>query len=451
MMVERAQAKRALERLVVHRDKFKSGARSLKSTQRGVNGMEIMKMLLNEDEAAASCTAGKTVGLEQEVLDSIMDRTNVEHFKEKMKLVNGKTPEQMLKDMEAEEIEAEKQEEEMRKAKKRGKVKSKGKRLTNKSCPSCGAVFIYANSLRKHIALKKCKMYKKQKEFEFECEKCQKGFHTQPELTLHSAVHIGLKPYKCKHCGKGYSSPNGVKEHVRVYHPEHAGKYTEHKGILFPETLSGDQFPIKKCSVGVAKQFGCLEGHIKKYYNQKDGYYSIETLPDSEPEEDNVQKDLGKRATALRALQLPESQKSTCKLCGHTTATKDGMIAHMKWKHREDPQPIVTCSLCGYKSVSNDGISAHMKLEHGPCVTCGYTPLPNDNFDCSVLHAGIASKSINKINYSTLSSQGAAGGEGACITIDSDSDDDERLTQEEKTHSKSPSIISISSHSSNSQ
>ena len=64
-MVERAQAKRALERLVVHRDKFKSGGRK----QRGGNGMEIMKMLLNEDEAAASCTAGKTAGLEQEVLD----------------------------------------------------------------------------------------------------------------------------------------------------------------------------------------------------------------------------------------------------------------------------------------------------------------------------------------------------------------------------------------------
>ena len=92
-MVERAQAKRALERLVVHRDKFKSGARSLKSTQRGVNGMEIMKTLLDEDEVAASCTAAKTAGLEQEVLDSIMDRTNVEHFKEKLKLVNGKTPE----------------------------------------------------------------------------------------------------------------------------------------------------------------------------------------------------------------------------------------------------------------------------------------------------------------------------------------------------------------------
>ena len=123
-MVERAQAKRALERLVVHRDKFKSGGRS----KRGGNGMEIMKMLLNEDEAAASCTAAKTAGLEQEVLDSIMDRTNVEHFKEKMKLVNGKTPEQMLKEMEAEEIEAEKME--TNKVKRGSKAKSKGKLRT---------------------------------------------------------------------------------------------------------------------------------------------------------------------------------------------------------------------------------------------------------------------------------------------------------------------------------
>ena len=448
-MVERAQAKRALERLVVHKDKFKSGARSLKSTQRGINGMEIMKRLLDEDEVAASCTAGKTAGLEQEVLDSIMDRSNVEHFKEKMKLVNGKTAEQMLKDMEAEEIEAEKMEEESRKAKKRGKGKSKGKRLTNEKCPSCGAVFIYANSLRKHIALQKCKKLKKQREFEFECDKCQKGFHSQPELTLHSAVHVGLKPYKCKHCGKGYSHPNGVKDHVRVYHPEHAREYTEYKGILFPETFSGDRFTVKKCSVDVAKQFECLEGPIKKYYNRKDGYYTVQTLSDSEPDEDKVQKDLGKRATTFRTLQLPESRKSTCKLCGHSTATKDGMIAHMKWKHAENQRPVVTCSLCGYKSLSTDGMTAHMKLEHGPCLVCGYTPLPNDNFDCRVLHAGIASKSIKSmILDSSRSSQGAAG-EGPCITIDSESDDDERL--KEKNHFKSPSPISISSHSSNSQ
>ena len=229
-MVERAQAKRALERLVVHRDKFKSGARSLKSTQRGVNGTEIMKMLLNEDEVAASCTAGKTAGLEQEVLDSIMDRTNVEHFKEKMKLVNGKTPEEMLKEIESEEMEAEKMER-MKAKKGGGKAKGKDKR----GCPSCRAVFTHASSLRKHIALKKCsteyKQYStKQKEFEFKCEKCQQGFHSEPELTLHKVVHTGLpykpnKPYKCEHCGKGSTNPAALQQHIKLRHPEHA----EHK------------------------------------------------------------------------------------------------------------------------------------------------------------------------------------------------------------------------------
>ena len=74
IMVERAEAKRALERLVVNKNKFKS-----KSSKKGMNGTEMMKMLLDESQIAASCYAGKTAGLEQEVLDSIMDRTNVDH------------------------------------------------------------------------------------------------------------------------------------------------------------------------------------------------------------------------------------------------------------------------------------------------------------------------------------------------------------------------------------
>ena len=417
-MVERAQAKRALERLVVHRDKFKSGAKSLKSTQRSVNGMEIMKVLLDEDEVAASCTAGKTVGLEQEVLDSIMDRTNVEHFKEKMKLVNGKTPEQMLKEMEAEESEAEKMEMETNKVKRGGKAKSKGKLLTNGKCPLCRTVFTYANSLRKHIALKKCiKESKRKREYEFECDKCQQGFHSEPELSLHKVVHAGLKPYKCKHCGKGFTNPAGVQAHVRTYHPV----FPVGSNASFPETFDSDMFSLKKCRVDVAKQFECLEGPIKKYYNRKDGFYTVETLSDSEPEEITAEKDLGKRVTALRTLQLPHTFESTCKLCGHTTATKDAMIAHMKWKHAEDLRPRVACSHCPYKSLSEFGLKAHMKLEHdGPKSTIGI------------------------LDPALLSKKGAVG----CITIDSDDEElKEDTTLQENNVPRSPSIISISSHS----
>merc|ERR1719186_2440849 len=78
VMVERAQAKRALERLVVHKDKFKSGAKNLKNTVEGIKTNEIMRVLLSED-GLDTCDAEDTQrGLEQHQLDKIMDRTNME-------------------------------------------------------------------------------------------------------------------------------------------------------------------------------------------------------------------------------------------------------------------------------------------------------------------------------------------------------------------------------------
>jgi ATP-dependent DNA helicase len=82
VMVERAQAKRALERLVVHKDMFKSGAKSLQSAGRKIESGEILRMIL-AGEVSASCTAEQEAGgLEQEVLDRIMDRGNVQQGSE---------------------------------------------------------------------------------------------------------------------------------------------------------------------------------------------------------------------------------------------------------------------------------------------------------------------------------------------------------------------------------
>ena len=523
-MVERAQAKRALERLVVHRDKFKSGAKSLKSTQRGVNGMEIMKTLLDEDEVAASCTAGKTAGLEQEVLDRIMDRTNVEHFKEKMKLVNGKTPEEMLKEMEAEEMESMKGKtgcKDKVKGKKKGKHRTKTKfrqyyRTKQEEfefeCPKCqlgfhsepeltlhkavhaGLIFkpfkcehcgkgcTTPDGLKQHIKKHhpehtehkyKCKFCDKvfnhlghlnnhtridhpEEEFEFTCHKCQKEFHLEAELNLHKCLSHKLKPYKCKLCGKGCKNPEGVQTHVRRNHPEHAerklqgyryvlpvnyiridhledaGEDTEYKGMMFPETFSAHRFSVKSCRVDVPKQFECLEGPIKKYYNSKDGYYTVQTLSDSESEEEKVEKDLPKRAAPL-----------DCKLCSYRATTKNEMHAHIMWKHREQPRPFITCSHCEYKSKSEFGMVAHMNLKHGPCLVCGYTPKPQDTFDCAVLHGGNASKksTVMILDAARGQGQGPLGDEGRGggvqrITIDSDSDEAEEKSTKKDTQTE---------------
>merc|ERR1719186_1632102 len=77
-MVERAQAKRALERLVVHKDKFKSGAKNLKSTVESIKTGEIMKLLLSEEDMDTCNAEEMERGLDQEQLDKIMDRTNME-------------------------------------------------------------------------------------------------------------------------------------------------------------------------------------------------------------------------------------------------------------------------------------------------------------------------------------------------------------------------------------
>ena len=126
--------------------------------------------------------------------------------------MNGKTPEEMLKEMEAEEMKAEKKEMERTKGKCKGRgkgegkgklAKSKGRHLTNESCPSCRTVFTYASTLRKHIALKTCstkfKHYStKQKEFEFEFEQMSAwiSFRTRADTSQSCSRRVDLEAFQ---------------------------------------------------------------------------------------------------------------------------------------------------------------------------------------------------------------------------------------------------------------
>ena len=78
-IVQRAQAKRAIEKLVVHEDKFKSGQASLKETANKVlTAKEIMEILLNQDDLDATEEASDDqYGLADKLLDELMDRTDI--------------------------------------------------------------------------------------------------------------------------------------------------------------------------------------------------------------------------------------------------------------------------------------------------------------------------------------------------------------------------------------
>ena len=78
-IVQRAQAKRAIEKLVVHEDKFESGQASLKETANKVlTAKEILEILLNQDDLDATEEASDDqYGLADKLLDELMDRTDI--------------------------------------------------------------------------------------------------------------------------------------------------------------------------------------------------------------------------------------------------------------------------------------------------------------------------------------------------------------------------------------
>ena len=70
VMVERAQAKRTLERLVVRGQR----QQGLRDKVKPLDGAELMALLVKE-EVAATCSAGKVWGLEEETLERLLDRS----------------------------------------------------------------------------------------------------------------------------------------------------------------------------------------------------------------------------------------------------------------------------------------------------------------------------------------------------------------------------------------
>ena len=78
-IVQRAQAKRAIEKLVVHEDKFKSGMSNLKeTTEKVLSAKEIMEILLNQDDVDATEEASNDqYGLDAKLLDELLDRSDI--------------------------------------------------------------------------------------------------------------------------------------------------------------------------------------------------------------------------------------------------------------------------------------------------------------------------------------------------------------------------------------
>lgn len=73
-------------------------------------------------------------------------------------------------------------------------------------CPQCPRTFTYGHVLKAHILTHKGKQFK--------CEMCNKRYKWKEDLRNHCKTeHLGIFPFKCQHCGKGYSGSTNKNYH----------------------------------------------------------------------------------------------------------------------------------------------------------------------------------------------------------------------------------------------
>ena len=112
-----------------------------------------------------------------------------------------------------------------------------------RKCPDCDERFNtssrYHFHINKHTGLK------------YSCIKCGKEFFYKANLTTHTNIHLGIKPYHCSTCEKSFSDRSACMRHEKLH--SRVGKF---------ETF------CSVCGKGLAMA-GRLEEHTKTHGGRK--------------------------------------------------------------------------------------------------------------------------------------------------------------------------------------
>ena len=80
-------------------------------------------------------------------------------------------------------------------------------------CGECGKYYTTPRGLKEHITIKHERISK------FKCTVCGKAFVKESNLETHKATH--LKPIRCDICSQGYKSENSLMKHKKKEHPQY--------------------------------------------------------------------------------------------------------------------------------------------------------------------------------------------------------------------------------------
>lgn len=178
------------------------------------------------------------------------------------------------------------------------------------ACPKCGKMYTTKDFYVKHVKLCLKDLIdphptRSSNKKIFTCGKCSKGYSTPGGLRVHNRfVHGNAKPHICKECGKHFTAPSYLKNHMI--------KHTGEKNFICD--LCGSRFVTKEA----------LLYHTRRHTGEK-----------------------------------PYS----CKICNERFVNASARAEHIKFKH---VGPTLMCDICPRKFVTSYFLKQHISRHHDP-------------------------------------------------------------------------------------
>ncbi|CAH0546323.1 unnamed protein product [Brassicogethes aeneus] len=214
----------------------------------------------------------------------------------------------------------------------------------NYVCPHCPYLTLRKEMISTHI------MQKHKKMFDFQCDKCDKGFFDALSFKEHENVHLGLKPFECVVCGKSFAFSRFLKYHQIKCHTICTKEGPKKKTIKQKNVL------CDICGVNIANKYK-LQIHLKDHFGIKPFMCKI------------CGRGFSVQSIMLRHEQLHTATNSfECEYCNKKFKSRIYLNNHKKFNHKKElfgKDEVYKCEICEKSFSFLKSLNRHLSRIHG--------------------------------------------------------------------------------------